>query len=240
MKKQTLFLVALCLIVSILSGCRHKVSAVISVQDTLTMASVYVDEGGTLRWEGADSATGKFQIKFLYDINPCDPKDVLNNGNTADVVCHVVQDSGTYIYEVLPYPGGPPASGTTNTQQNYAQVGGCTSCRTIEKGGPGGVTPTNRILIGCSDSKKVVVAGNPSSVAPGAVLQWGSLGADPPPSPKNGATFQKSPCTGGGVGPFYGPNFCTIAPTASGQYTYTAARAGCQENSDPMTFTVQP
>ena len=243
MKRQGLFLVALCMMLIALPGCRQKVSSVIVVQDTLKAAAVYADQGGTLKWESADSNTGKFKIVFSYGIAPCKDTDILNNQNSPDVICHVVQNSGTYIYQVVPLVG-KAASTTTPPEQNLAQVGGCKGCKAITKGGQQRheVTPTDNPLIGCpAGTQKAVVANSPASVSPQDVLEWTSLGPDPPTSPTNGATFDKSPCTSGSVGPFYGPdNVCTIDSKASGTYTYTAVRADCQQKSDPYTFTVQP
>ena len=242
MKRQSLFLVALCMMLIALLGCRRKVSAIIVVQDTLNAGAVYADQGGTLKWESADSNTGKFKIIFSYGIAPCKDTDILNNEKSPEVVCHVVTNSGTYIYQVVPLTG--KAANTTPPPQSLAQVGGCKGCKSITKGGQQlhEVTPTDNPLIGCpAATQKAVVANSPASVSPQDVLEWGSLGADPPDSPTNGATFQSpSPCTEG-VGPFYGPdNVCTIKPNVSGNFYYTAARVDCKEKSDPIQLSVQP
>lgn len=237
MKWKFLFPIALFTIAGILSGCRHKVSSVIAVQDTLTMGSVYADKGGTLKWETADSSTGKFQIHFLY-YSPCqESDDQLNNDKSPQVVCHVVKDNGTYIYEILPYPGKTGQTPSTE-MQNFAQVGGCRGCTKMQ--GIGGLVPTNTIYIACDSNGKAVAVDSPPSVSLPSVLEWMPLGAAPPdPSPLNGATFQKSPCSGSSAGPYYGPNkTCSVDPTATGNYTYTVSRSDCKQPSDPVSLNV--
>ena len=259
MKNRCLFYVVTCTIVSALSvGCNKPVSSTIAVQEDQQTASVYADKGGTLTWEDTDTNPVGFQVSFPYSDSPClEGSPITPRPNETEVVCHVVQSSGTYVYQVSPLNARGAPGLTNGGVNNLAQVGNCKNCKGTGKAGgqqqyvgQASVTPDHLAYIGCVNNTKAKDFPSQPPFIVGQTLEWTFLGSTAPQS--YGATFNNKnpdgspvtvpPCKEG-FGPFFGLNqMCTLADNAAGQtYQYTVARNDCGNGapSDPTTITVQ-
>ena len=66
MKRKYLFPIALVTIFAMLAGCKHKVSTVITVQDSLKSSAVYADKGGTLKWDAPGPILEELSRRLIH------------------------------------------------------------------------------------------------------------------------------------------------------------------------------